>query len=302
MPRSPGSTRFGVPAPALFVASGLTQYVGAALAVGLFPRLGAGPVAWLRVAVASVVLLAWARPWRRPWTRSDLLGAAAFGLVLAGMNVAFYLAIARLPLGTAVAIEFIGPVAVAAITGHGWRERAGIGLAACGVVLLAGVTLHSGGPDVAAGLVAISVAAALWAGYILLGRRVAHRGSGVAGLSVAMTAGALGLAPFFVSSAGVVLTDPRLAAAVVGVAVLSSVVPYAIEQVVLRRVSAATFAVLLATLPTTAVAVGAVVLRQWPHPVDLVGLALVSGAIALTTARPNVTDHGTTRAGGRPET
>lgn len=275
-----------VPAPLLFVASGLTQYLGAAVAVGLFDELGAASVAWLRIAVAAVVLLAWARPWRQRWTRQSLLGALAFGVVLAGMNVTFYLAIDRLPLGTAVAIEFIGPVAVAAITGNGWRERAGIGLAACGVVLLAGVTLESGGAEVTAGLFAIGAAAVMWAGYILLGRRVAIGGSGLGALSLAMTAGAICFAPFLGASAGVVAQDLHLTLAVVAIAVLSSVVPYGIEQVVLRRVSTATFAVLLALLPATAAAVGAVALRQWPHPVDVVGLVLVSGAIVLATARP----------------
>ncbi|WNB85496.1 hypothetical protein [Cellulomonas sp. ATA003] len=134
-----------VPAPALFVASGLTQYVGAAIAVGLFATLAAPTVAWLRIVVAAVVLLAWRRPWRVRWERRDLAAAALFGTVLAAMNVAFYVAIDHLPLGTAVAIEFIGPVAVAAVTGRGWRERVGIALAAAGVVLLAGVTVHAGG-------------------------------------------------------------------------------------------------------------------------------------------------------------
>ena len=278
-----------VPAPVLFIGSGTAQYVGAAVAVGLFARLSPGGVAWLRVAVAALVLLAWARPWRQRWTRRALLVAALFGVVLAGMNVAFYLAIARLPLGTAVAIEFIGPVAVAAVTGRGWRERAGIGLAACGVVLLAGITLRDGGHEVRLGLVAIGIAAVLWAGYIVLGRHVAHHGTGVGPLSVAMTAGTLAFAPFFARSLGTVAVDVRLAGAVVAVAVFSSVVPYGIEQVVLRRVTAATFAILLAMLPATAAAVGAIALRQWPQPIDLLGLALVSGAIVLTTARPPTT-------------
>lgn len=278
-----------VPAPVLFIGSGTAQYVGAAVAVGLFARLSPGSVAWLRVAVAALVLLVWARPWRQVWTRRALVGAALFGVVLAGMNVTFYLAIDRLPLGTAVAIEFVGPVAVAAVTGRGWRERAGIGLAAAGVVLLAGITLRDGGPEVRLGLVFIGAAAMLWAGYIVLGRRAAHRGTGVGPLSVAMTAGTIAFAPFFAGSLGTVVGDARLAGAVVLVALFSSVVPYAIEQVVLRRVSAATFAILLAMLPATAAAVGAVALRQWPQPVDLLGLALVSGAIILTTARPPTT-------------
>lgn len=274
-----------VPAPALFVASGLTQYLGAAIAVGLFAQLAPAGMAWLRVLVAALVLLAWRRPWRLRWTRRDLALAAAFGTALGLMNVTFYLAIAHLPLGTAVAIEFVGPVAVAAVTGSGWRERAGIAMAACGVVLLAGVTLTLGSEDARIGLVAILTAAACWAGYIVLGRRVATTGDGVTRLAVAMTAGAVVLAPFVGRLGAPVLGSWRLALAVVGVAVLSSVVPYAVEQVVLRRVTPATFAVLLALLPATAALVGAVVLRQWPHALDVLGLALVSGAIALTSVR-----------------
>lgn len=277
-----------MPAPLLFVLSGLTQYLGAAIAVGLFDVLPPAVVAWLRLAVAAVVLLLWRRPWRSRglWTRRAVLTTVLFGVVLGVMNVSFYVAIDHLPLGTAVALEFVGPVAVAAVTGHGWRDRVAIGVAAAGVVLLAGVTLQAGavpGGDAVVGLVAIGISAACWAGYIVLGRRVATAESGgVTGLSVAMTAGALVLAPFFLVEAAPVVLDAGLAALVVGVSVLSSVVPYALEQVILRRVRPATFAVLLALLPATAAVVGAVVLRQLPHPAELVGLLLVSGAIALT--------------------
>lgn len=274
----------GVPAPLLFVISGLTQYVGAAVAVDLFARVAPAGVAWLRVAVAALVLVAWRRPWRAraTWTWPSVRTAALFGVVLAGMNVAFYVAIDTLPLGTAVALEFAGPVAVAAVTGRGWRDRTAIVVAAAGVVLLAGVSLTAG-HEAVRGLVAIGVAALCWAFYIVLGRRVATAATGgLTGLSVAMAAGALVLAPFLAHTAGPVLHDARLALLVVVVAVCSSVVPYGIEQVVLRRVRPATFAVLLALLPATAAVVGAVMLRQVPHGLEVVGLLLVSGAIALT--------------------
>lgn len=304
-----------VPALALFLFSGLSQYLGAALAVGLFTQVASATVAWLRVAVSAVVLLAWRRPWRWRWTRADLGASVAFGVVLAAMNVCFYRAIDVLPLGTAVAIEFLGPVAVAAATGL-WRERVGILVAAVGVVALAGVQLDAGA-DAVRGLAAAGGAAAFWAGYILLGRRVASGGrrtdddagtptsdgrlgptrsgrpgptrpgrpDGITSLAVAMTAGALLWSPLLARGAAPVLHDVGLALAVVGIAVLSSVIPYAVEQVVLRRVTAATFAVLLAMLPATAAVVGAVALRQWPHGWELVGLACVSAAIVLTAVR-----------------
>jgi inner membrane transporter RhtA len=277
-----------VPAPALFAVSGLTLYLGAAVAVGLFDRLGAPTVSWWRIVLAAVVLLAWRRPWRRAWTRRDLAWAALFGVALAAMNIAFYVGIDHLPLGVAVAIEFCGPVAVAAVTGRGWRERGAIVVAAAGVLLLAGITLESDleRADVVVGLAAILAAAACWAGYIVLGKRVAGVGGGIDGLAVGMLAGALVFAPFFGSSVTTVVPDAGLLAFLLVVALCSSVVPYVLDQVVLRRVGTATFSVLLALLPATAVVVGAVVLGQVPTWPELIGLALVSGAIAMTaTAR-----------------
>lgn len=270
------------PAPALFVVSGLGQYVGAALAVGLFATMSAAGVAWARVAVAAVVLVAWRRPWRMTWTRRELGAVVAFGVVLAAMNVTFYLAIERLPLGTAVAIEFAGPVTVAVLTGAGRRERVGAALAAAGVVLLAGVTLVEGA-EAAVGLALILAAGACWAGYIVLGRRVALAGDGVTRLSVAMAAGAVVGAPVLAGLGAPAFGTWRTALLILGVAVLSSVIPYAVEQVVLPRVSAAAFAVLLALLPASAAVVGAVALQQLPGLADAAGLVLVSVAIALTS-------------------
>ena len=294
-----------IPAPALFFASGLTQYLGAALAIGLFAVMPPATVAWLRLVIAAVVLVLWRRPWRQSWSRHELRVLIEFGVVLAAMNITFYTAIHYLPLGTAVAIEFSGPVAVGAITGRGWRERAAIALAAVGVVLLAGVTLEldrpasgSRGPiaphpapgvlaghEATLGLVAIVLAATFWAGYILIGRRVSQHGSGVTNLAMAMAAGAIVFTPALAWWALPMVTSWSVALAVVGVAVLSSVIPYAIDQVVMRRTSAATFAVLLAMLPATAMIVGVVVLGQIPRTLEVVGLTLVSGAIALTMAR-----------------
>lgn len=271
----------------MFLASGLTQYCGAALAIGLFAVIPAASVAWWRLAVSAIVLLAWRRPWRQPWTRRELFAAALFGAVLATMNVAFYVAIEYLPLGTAVAIEFLGPVAVAAATGRGWRDRAGIALAAVGVVLLAGVQLESGfTTDVIIGLAAILASAAAWAGYILLGRRLAVKRDGIGALAVGMTVGALLYSPLAFGAVTPIVTDVALAAAVVGIAVLSSVIPYALEQVVLRRITAARFAILLALLPVTAAVIGVVFLAQLPTVIEVIGMALICGAIVLSAQRP----------------
>lgn len=276
-----------VPAAALFAVSGFSQYYGAALAIGLFATLPALGVSWWRIALSAVLLLIWRRPWRSRWTARELAASALFGVVLAAMNLAFYLAIDHLPLGIAVSIEFLGPVAVAAITGRGRRERWGIVLAAGGVVLLAGSTVSADGwtGSTVIGLVAIVVSGACWAGYILLGRRIATRRDGIGSLAVGMTAGALVFVPFGVGSFVAVVTDPRTLLLLAGVALFSSVVPYAIEQVVLRRVSAAQFAILLALLPLCAAIIGAVVLHQLPTAWEIVGMALVCVAIALSSDR-----------------
>jgi inner membrane transporter RhtA len=285
-----------VPAPVVLVASATSMYLGAAVAVRLFPQVGAPEVAWLRTAVGAVLLVAWRRPWRERWSGRRLVVAAAFGIALAAMNVSFYMAIDRLPLGTAVALEFLGPVAVAAVTGRTRRERAAIAVATVGVVLLAGVVLHSDLPrrGVVVGLVSIGLAATFWAAYIVLGRRVAVAGSGVTTLSLAMGIGALVLAPALAGTAVPALADPVVLGEAVAVAVLSSVLPYALDQVVLRRVGPATFSVLLALLPATATAVGVVVLRQLPTWVELAGLVCVSIAIVMTgqlrRTRTGVTD------------
>lgn len=274
------------PAPVLFLLSGFTQYYGAALAVGLFVLAPSAVVGWLRIVVSAVILLAWRRPWRQAWTRRELLASAGFGCVLAAMNLCFYVAIDRLPLGTAVAIEFLGPVAVAAVTGSGWRDRLGIVLALAGVVLLAGVSLQDGWTrSVVIGLVAILGSGLFWAFYIVLGRRIASTRDGITSLSVGMTSGAAVFAPFCVWQVGGVVTDGPALLALIGIAVLSSVIPYALEQVVLRKVSAARFAILLALLPVTAAVTGAVFLTQLPHAGEIVGTGLVCAAIVLSARR-----------------
>jgi inner membrane transporter RhtA len=274
------------PAPGLFLLSGFTQYYGAALAVGLFALAPSAVVGWLRIVVSALILLAWRRPWTSPWTRRELLASAGFGVVLAAMNLCFYVAIDHLPLGTAVAIEFLGPVAVAAVTGSGWRDRLGIVLALAGVVLLAGVSVEDGwSRSVVIGLVAIAGSGLFWAFYIVLGRRIASTRDGITSLSVGMCAGALVFAPFCVWHVGGVVSDGPALLALVGIAVLSSVIPYALEQVVLRRVSAARFAILLALLPVTAAVTGAVFLAQLPHAVELTGMAFVCAAIVLSARK-----------------
>lgn len=272
-----------VPAPALFMTSGASQYLGAAIAVELFALMPAATVAWWRVVVAAVFLLLWRRPWRHGWTGRDLAASALFGAVLAGMNLLFYGAIAHLPLGTAVSLEYLGPVAVAALGGHGARARGTVVLALLGVVSISGLGLDWAAPGTAAGVAFALAAGAAWAGYIVLGRRIATTRSGLDSLAVGMAVGALVYAPLAAGTAGAALTSPGLALAVVGVGLLSSAVPYAVDQVALTRLSAPTFALLTALLPTTSLLVGLLVLRQVPSPGEILGLVLVSVAVALAS-------------------
>src|SRR3954454_12676059 len=151
-----------LPPHALFMAGAVSQYIGSSFAVKLFADVTASGVAWLRVLSAAVVLVAWRRPWRTAWTARRAWLVAVFGVTLAVMNLAFYLAIARLPLGTSVAIEFSGPIAVAALGSRTRRDAAALALAIAGVLLLADVHLE-GSP----GGVALALAAGLlWALYI----------------------------------------------------------------------------------------------------------------------------------------
>jgi inner membrane transporter RhtA len=266
------------PPQLLFITGALSQYVGSALAVLLFDRVPAAGVAWLRVLSAAVALAVWRRPWRAQWTRQGLALVAAFGLVLAAMNTCFYLAIARLPLGTAVAIEFLGPILVAAVGTRTRRDVTALGLATLGVALLADVRF-SGSPS---GVLFAFAAGMLWAGYIVLGHRVARAPglSNQTGLAAGMICGAVGfawLAPIAAPAFG----DIGLLAACLGVGVLSSVVPYGLEQVAMRRLPRARFALLLSLLPATAAIVGFVVLGQVPHVAEAVGISLVVLASAL---------------------
>lgn len=272
------STR--VVAPALMIVGATSMYVGAAIAVALFDTLSPGTVAWLRIAGAALALVLWVRPGAAAWHRSRLLLAGSFGLITAAMNIAFYEALARLPLGTTVALEFLGPVAVAAAGSRSRRDLAALSLAVIGVVLIADVR-WAGTP---AGVLLALTAAACWAGYIVLGKRVARRGRGIEDLTTGFVLAAvltsplaLGLGPAFADDA----PTARLLLAGLAVGIASTAIPYALDQVVLARVGQARFALLLALLPVTACIVGAVALGQIPQPVEAVGIVAVAAAVAV---------------------
>ena len=268
--------------PLFFVVGAVSQYVGAAIGVWLFATTEPATVAWLRALGAAVVLLAWRRPWGASWTRRSVGAAAAFGAVTLAMNIAFYEAIARIPLGTAVAIEFTGPVAVAVIGSRRPSDYVAVGLVGAGVYLLAGVQ-----SDVdAAGVAFALLAAALWAGYIVLGKRVADAGAGLDSLAVGMAVAAVVSAPVLIALQAAtdvsVLAEPRTWLWGAGIGLLSSAIPYALDQPVLATIGRARFALLLALLPATAAVVGAVALAQRPTVAEAAGIAAVMAALAVS--------------------
>jgi len=274
-----------VPAPAIFAVSATSLYLGAAIGVLLFAVVDPAGIAWLRTLGAAVLLLVWRRPGRAAWRGRRLLLAAAFGVVTAGMNVVFYEAIARIPIGTAVAIEFAGPVVVAALGSRTHRDVGALVLVVAGVVAVADVQLTAS----PAGLGFILLAAALWAGYIVLGKRVSDAGAGLDDLAVGLGVAAVVFSPLALTT-GPAWHTPVLLVGGLGVGVLSSAVPYALDQVVLARVGRARFAVLLALLPATAAVVGALVLGQVPGVLEVLGIAAVIGAVLLRESGTTTAD------------
>lgn len=266
-----------VPPEPLFALGAVSQYAGAAIAVVLFESMPAGTVALLRVIGAALIIVVVRRSWSRSWTASKLKAAALFGTVLALMNLSFYLAIDRLPLGNAVAVEFLGPVTVAALGTRTRRNAGALALAATGVVVLAGVTPEGS----VAGFGFALLAAVFWAGYIVLGHRVAMSGAGVDGLGVGMAIGALAIAPITAGGLIDVGWQPLLLVAALATGLLSNAIPYGIDQVVLARIDRSRFAFLQALLPVTATIVGLVVLAQRPTVSEVAGIALVATGILL---------------------
>ena len=277
--------------PAMFVLGAISQYVGASLGVGMFATLSPASVAWLRGFGAGLILLAVLRPRRANWSAARLRAAALFGTVTVLMNIAFYEAIDHIDLGTAVAIEFLGPIAVAVAGSRRTVDLLAAGAALAGVVCAAGVNVGGvSGSDGAVGVACALAAAALWAGYVVLGKRVADAGGGIEALGVGLAAGALVLAVpalgFDVVTRPSAFGDWKVWVLGLGLGLLSSVIPYALDQVVLRRVGRARFALLLALLPVSAVGVGAVMLGQRPGWLEALGIVLVMIAIAVTSRDP----------------
>lgn len=243
----------------------------------LFDEAPPAAVAWLRGITAALVLLAVSRWWRPPWSVAELARAALFGVATAAMNLFFYLAIDRIPLGKSVVIEFVGPVALAAALTRSTRNFVALALAAGGVVLLSGVEIDSE----PLGLAFIFLASLMWVLYLVLGRRVATLDRGSGGLAVSLAFGALALAPVGARGSSALFSSWGLLGLCVAVGVLSTAIPYGIDQHVMRRIPARRFALLLALLPVTAMAVGYLALDQRPSRIDLLGAGLVIAGVII---------------------
>jgi len=270
-----------VPPHLYFVVSAVFHYLGPAFAVLLFARVDVLGVAWLRIASAALVLGLWRRPWRvyagldRPARRLLL----AWGGVLAVMNACFYVAIDRLPLGTVAAIEFLPVVGLAALGVRSLRNVAALALAVPGVYLLTGVRFE-GEP---LGVALAFANAVLFAVYIVLAHRVARHGSlgGIDGLAASMLVAAVAVTPIGGWEVLPALTDPVALLAGAGVGICSSVIPYVSDQLAMRRLPRATYALMVSLLPATATLIGILVLTQIPSPAEAAGVALVIGGVAL---------------------
>jgi inner membrane transporter RhtA len=274
-----GSPVDRVPAAVLVLAAVASVQTGSAVARTLFDDLGATGVALLRLALASVLLLAVLRP--RPWTwsRAELGAAALLGVALAGMNTVFYLSIRSVPLGVAVTVEFTGPLLLALVQTRRWRDLLWVLLAGGGVALLG---LDGEGAPLG-GLALAFLAGLFWAGYILASARVGSLLPGTGGLAVALLVATVLVLPVGGAGAAAALGDWRLLLGGLAVAVLSSVVPYGAELAALRRIPTRVFGVLMSLQPAAAAIAGLLVLGQRLGLREVVALLLVSAASAGVT-------------------
>ena len=282
--RETGHRAFGaVPPPALVLLGVISLQVGAAFAKQLFAQAGATGVVTMRLVFAALVLLAVWRPAVR-MPRRTFAVVAGYGVVLAAMNLSIYQAIDRIPLGVAVTIEFLGPLAVAVVGSRRRLDLLWAALAAAGVFLLSDA---QGGVGLA-GVAFALLAAVMWAGYILLGSKLGSRTTGGHGLALGMAVGAVVALPFGITGAGAALLRPEVLGAGVVVALMSSVIPYSLELEALRRIPPRVFGVLMSLEPAVAALAGFVVLGETLGWVQWLAVAcvVVASVGATRSSRP----------------
>jgi inner membrane transporter RhtA len=279
------SVKTWVPPHVFFLVSAVFPYLGPAFAVLLFAHTSVLGVAWLRIGSAALVFAIWRRPWRiiATQSRSQRRNLFGLGIVLGLMNACFYEAIARLPLSTVGAIEFIGPIVLAAIGARTRRNIAALVLAAFGGWVLTDVRL--GGEPL--GYLFAFANCALFMLYVVLGHRIAQNGgaAGIDRLGFAMLIAMVTVGPLGFTDALPAVGQPRLLLAGLGVGICSSVIPYVCDQLAMARLSRPTFALLLSLLPASATVIGILVLRQIPMVIEVVGILLVEAGVALHQER-----------------
>ncbi|GLY16411.1 EamA family transporter [Kineosporia rhizophila] len=275
MPRTSNTSN---PAVLLVLGSCISLQFGAALAAQLFPTLGAWGTTTLRLGIAALVLLAIARPAVRAWKWDQWRATFALGLALAGMNGFFYAAIERIPLGTAVAIEFLGPLALAALLTRTGRDLVWVGLALLGMAVLGLESLLSTTGLDPLGVGFALIAAVFWALYIQTGARVGILVPGTGGLAIALAVATLAVSPLGLSGATAVTEAPHLLLIALGTALLASVIPYTLELAAMRRVPRNVFGILLSLEPVAATAIGWLLLHQHAGPLRLAAVVLVVAA------------------------
>ncbi len=257
--------------------------LGLAASVGLTDRLSAEGVGWLRLAWSAIIILAIARPWKVKFSRRTVWMCALLGVATAGMTLCFMLAVERIPLGTASALEFLGPLSIAVIQGRGLARWWAL-VAAAGVVAL--TEPWHGATDPVGVLFALG-AALCWATYVLLTQRAGDAVSGISALAISLPVAAIA-ATVVVGPATIAQLDWQLLAIGFGLALLLPVIPFSLELLALRRLTTAAFGTLMCLEPAIALVVGLLILGQVPSLFALVGIILVIAA-----------GIGATRTGGR---
>jgi inner membrane transporter RhtA len=266
----------GLAPVAALVGSILSLVIGTSFAKQLFPVIGAEGTSAYRVTLAAVLLLAVWRPWCRPLGRRDAGVVVLYGLVLGGMNLLFYLSLRTIPLGLAIAIEFVGPLTVAVASSRRAVDLVWVALALLGLCLLLPLDRASAGLDPVG--VACALGAALcWALYILVGQRAGHLPGGQA-VALGMSVAALVILPFGIAQAGRALLSPSLIVAGLAVAILSSAIPYSLEMVALRGLPRRTFGILLSLEPVCGALAGFLILGERLTPLQGAAIASIMAA------------------------
>lgn len=269
----------------------VTLCVGTSLAKGLFPIVGAQGTSAYRVGFAALILMLVWRPWRHPISRADLGRVALYGAVMGVLNLSFYMAIRTVPLGVAVAIEFIGPLAVSVASSRKLIHFVWIGLAVLGLALLLPIDPGAKPLD-PVGVGFACVAAVMWALYIILGKRTGHLHAGRS-VALGMAAAALIVMPIGVASAGATLLQPKLIGLGLVAAVMSSAIPYSLEMIALRAIPKRSFGVMLSLEPAAGALAGLVILHEHLAVTQWLAIAAIVAASAgtiMTTPGESVTE------------